>query len=102
MMINFRDQDQKRVFVHFAKVLNDGLALAVAEHEKEISTKEEAEHLAKFYWRMVDQAVIADRNREEIEGVLGMQAIMEDLINVVGGYLERIGFAEQWDAEEGD
>ncbi|ABC29084.1 hypothetical protein HCH_02258 [Hahella chejuensis KCTC 2396] len=101
-MINFRDQDQKKVFIHFAKVLNDDLALAVAEHEREIATKEEAERFAKLYWRMVDLSVIADRNKQEIDGVLGMQAIMEDLINIMGGYLERNGFAEQWEAEDGD
>ncbi|MDG9671924.1 hypothetical protein ONV78_29595 [Hahella sp. CR1] len=101
-MINFRDQDQKKVFIHFAKVLNDDLALAVAEHEREITTKEEAERFSKFYWRMVDLSVIADRNKHEIDGVLGMQAIMEDLINIMGGYLERNGFAEQWEAEDGD
>ncbi len=101
-MINFRDQEQKTVFIYFAKALNDNLALAVAEQEKEVSTKEEAAQLARFYWRMVDEAVIADRNKQEVAGVLGMQAIMEDLINIVGGYLERNGFEEQWDAEEGD
>ncbi|WP_241566834.1 hypothetical protein [Hahella sp. KA22] len=45
---------------------------------REITTKEEAERFAKFYWRMVDLSVIADRNKQEIDGVLGMQAIMED------------------------
>ncbi|WP_020410223.1 hypothetical protein [Hahella ganghwensis] len=101
-MINFRDQEQKDVFLHFARALNDDLAVAVAEHQKEVTTKEDAINLARFYWRMVDQAVLADRNSEAINGIVGMQSIMEDLINIVGGYLERNGFAEQWEAEEGD
>lgn len=99
-MINFRDSEQKRVFIHFAKILNDELALSLAMEEKEVSTKEEASQLTKFYWRMIDEAVIIDKNHDSVDGIVGMQAIMEDLINIVGGYLERIGFEEQWDAED--
>ncbi|MBV1882195.1 MAG: hypothetical protein KUG82_11200 [Pseudomonadales bacterium] len=99
-MINFRDLEQKKVFIHFARLLNDNLALSLANEEKEVTTKSEAEQLTQFYWKMVDEAVIVDRNHNSVEGVIGMQAIMEDLINIVGGYLERNGFEEQWDAED--
>jgi len=99
-MINFRDVEQKKVFIHFAKVLCDDFALSLGQEEKEVSTKAEAVQLTQFYWRMVDEAVIVDRKHESADGVVGMQAIMEDLINIIGGYLERNGFEEQWDADD--
>ena len=99
-MINFRDEDQRKVLVYFAKTLGNELVLSVAKQEREVTTKEEARELAGFYWLMVDKAVEIDKQQQKVEGILGMQAIMEDFINIIGGYLERNGFAEQWDEDD--
>ena len=99
-MIDFRDEDQKTVFTYFAKSLGNDFALSVGQQKKEVTNSTEATNLTNFYWQMVDKAALADKNNQVIDGVLGMQPIMEDLINIIGGYLERCGFGDEWDADD--
>jgi hypothetical protein len=97
-MIKFSEHDvyAQKLAIHYANMLGDEYASRVMSLSAEISTQEEAENITRFYWAMVDLAVEDQEHGREIEGTTDLEFWMEKLLNIIMGYLNRIGFREQW------
>ena len=94
-MIEYTYDEEKVVAFFMADQLNDFLTKAIIQ-KGEVSNKQEAIHLSKFFWEMVNRSA---------EGGLVLpcegssQYWAEKLYNSFGGYLERAGYEEQWNEE---
>lgn len=46
---------------------------------------------------MVDASIEDRDNKVEVLGEMELEYWMEKLLNIIGGYLGKIGYAEEWD-----
>lgn len=94
-MIEYSYEEEKIFALFMADQLSDFLAKEIIR-KGEVSSKQEAIHLSKFFWVMVNRSA---------EGGLVLpcegssQYWTEKLYNSFGGYLERAGYEEQWNEE---
>ena len=97
-MITFDEYDQpaKTITLHYANRLNNDLATKVISGNADISSKEEVEQLAYFFWTMVDEAVEDEENNIAIEGYSDLQSWLEKAMHIFSGYIKKHGFADQW------
>ena len=94
-MIEYRYDEEKTVALYFAELLVDAVAKSIIE-KSEITSREEAVHLSKFFWNMVNKS--AEGNiKLPCEG--SSEYWLEKLYNSLGGYLERAGYEKEWDTE---
>ncbi|WP_308366645.1 MULTISPECIES: hypothetical protein [unclassified Microbulbifer] len=94
-MIKYKYDEEKIVALFLAEEIGDSLAKDII-NKGYVSSKEEATHLSKFFWLMVNKS--AESNLElPCEG--SAQYWTEKLYNSIGGYLERSGYEEQWNDE---
>ena len=90
-MIQYKYPEEKQVVLIFAEALNDYASKEIIERG-EISSKAEAIHISKFFWKMV--ALSAERSVElPFEG--STEYWTEKLYNSLGGYMIRAGFTEE-------
>ena len=54
-MISWKLNDEKEMMVYYANLLNDDEIIKVIERGKIVS-KEEALHVAEFFWKMVEKS----------------------------------------------
>ncbi len=54
-MIEYAYDEEAIVALHFASLLDDSLAVSILE-KGGVSSSEEATHLSKFFWKMVDKS----------------------------------------------
>ena len=97
-MIEYRYDEEKIIALHFADRLNDTTTKSIIEAGLVLSS-EEATHLSKFFWEMVNKSV-EDRDLGlslPCDG--GAEYWTEKLYNSFGGYLEQAGFEAEWDKE---
>lgn len=95
-MITYKFPEEKEYVLHYAKKMNDLPALCILESGC-VSSKDEAEYLSQFFWRMVDQSV-----EDEEQGVPSLHIESnefwnEKLLYSISGYLERNGYEEVWE-----
>ena len=97
-MITVHEDDQAAIVIaqHYANQLNNDLAAKFFSMQIAVASKSDAEQLTRFYWEMVDQAVDDQDNEISIEDVSDLQFWMEKLMNIVMGYLKRVGMYEVW------
>lgn len=94
-MIEYSYNEEKVVALFLANELEDSLAKKIIQ-KGEVINKTEAIHLSKFFWAMVNRS--AEGGLElPCEG--SSQYWTEKLYNSLGGYLERVGYEEQWNEE---
>ncbi|WP_043315914.1 hypothetical protein [Microbulbifer sp. HZ11] len=93
-MIEYKYQEEKVVAKFFANLLNDGETLAIIDRGF-VSSAEEATHLSKFFWAMVNKS--AQGVNLPCEGT--SEYWTEKLYSTLGGYLERAGYEQQWNDE---
>jgi hypothetical protein len=94
-MIEYTYSEEKIVALHFAKLLNDSLAASILE-KGIVASSEEATHLSKFFWKMVDKSAEGGVDLP-CEG--SSEYWTEKLLNSIGGYLERAGYEKEWETE---
>lgn len=97
-MLDFSGNDQKakQVVLHYARELDNAFVFDLVNKDLDIRSKEEAIVLAEFYWAMLDKSA-----EDKEQGVIvldepDLQYWMERLMNIVGGYLSKIGYGDQW------
>lgn len=94
-MIEYRYDEERIVALYFAEELGDSLAKEILASGN-VSSKQEAIHLSKFFWSMVNRS-----SQGEItlpcEG--SSQYWTEKLYNSIGGYLEKVGYEDVWNEE---
>ena len=99
MSFTERNQPAKDLALYYAKKPGDGLAVKLILAKQELVSEEEAIHVTRFFWSMADEASNDQENRLEIVGVYDLEFWMEQLMNIIVGYLARCGFKEQWISE---
>jgi len=94
-MINYLYHEEKVVALLFADKLGDSIAQETIKRG-EVFNESEAIHLSQFFWTMVNAS--AEGNIViPCEG--SSQYWTEKLYNSFGGYLEKIGYQDQWHEE---
>ncbi len=93
-MIQYKHAEEKTVALFMAEVLEDALAREIIK-KGVVANKQEAIHLSKFFWAMVNKS--AEGVELPCEG--GSEFWTERLYNSIGGYLERAGYEDQWNEE---
>ncbi len=94
-MIQYKYPEELQVALIFADALNDLEAKEIFE-KGSVSSKTEAIHISKFFWKMV--TLSAERSVSlPFEG--STEYWTEKLYNSLGGYLIRVGYSEEWNEE---
>ncbi|MFA0811681.1 hypothetical protein [Microbulbifer epialgicus] len=93
-MIEYRYPEEKIVAIYFAEILEDIKASEIIERGY-VSSAEEATHLSKFFWAMIEKSA----QGVEIPCEGSSEYWTEKLYNTLGGYLEEAGYEKQWDDE---
>jgi hypothetical protein len=83
--------------LYYAKQFNADPLIPILECEAAVSSKEEAQALSRFFWQMLDAAAEDRDNHVEVLGEKDLQRWMERSMNIISGYLERIGYHDEWD-----
>ena len=84
--------------LHYARELNVGKLVPVFEGKATVGSKDEALALSIFFWQMLEAAA-EDRDKgTEVLGEKDLQHWMERSMNIISGYLERIGYQDEWDS----
>lgn len=97
-MLDFSGNDAKAklIALYYADKLMSPNLLEILSAKRNVADREEAIVLAKFYWKMLDASVQDEVNHVEVLGEVGLQFWMERLLNIVGGYLAKIGYEDEW------
>ena len=98
-MLDFSGKDQKaqQVCLHYARYLKAEKLLAVLECKAVVGSKDEALALTRFFWQMLEAAAEDRDNGVEVLGERDLQHWMERSMNIISGYLNRIGYSDEWD-----
>ena len=96
MIFSEHNQPAKEIALHYAKRLDRSTAQQIIIGALEISSKEEAEALTRFFWEMVDEAVEDEEKDNVIEGHSDLQSWLEKAMHIFTGYIKKQGFEEQW------
>lgn len=97
-MMNFNEHNQpaKKLVLYYAKLFNSDLAIAIVSGASDLSSKEEAESLAYFFWEMADQAVEDENENKTIEGISDLRSWLEKALNIFTGYFKKQGYEREW------
>lgn len=90
--------DEEAAYLHFyAEKLQDQKVLEILQRQH-VRDADEATHLSDFFWRMVDASIEDERNGSSLPWTEGAEYWNGKLMNSLSGYLERAGYAAQWEA----
>lgn len=94
-MIMYKFPEESAYIIHYAKKMNDTKALDLLQ-QGEVNSKEDAEYLSCFFWRMVDKSI-----EDEEQGVSSLfvesnEFWNEKIMYSISGYLERNGYEDVW------
>ncbi len=98
-MLDFSGNDQKTklIAIHYAQSLGNGSVLQLLQNDGSVGEAKHAKSLTEFYWAMLDQSVQDKENNVVVLGEPDLQYWMERLLNIIGGYLEGVGYGEVWE-----
>lgn len=98
-MLDFSGKDQKaqQVCLHYAKQLGAENLINIIEGKGSVGSKEKAIELSRFFWKMLEAAADDRDHGIEVLGETDLQYWMERNMNIVSGYLERIGYEQEWE-----
>lgn len=94
-MIKYKYDEEKIVALYLADAMGDQLAKNIIQNG-EVANADEATHLSKFFWAMVNKSA---EGGVELPCEGGSEYWTEKLYNSIGGYLERAGYEDQWNDE---
>ena len=97
-MIEYKHKEENEIVLHYAEVLNDALAKKILT-KGQVSNRDEALHLNRFYWAMVDQAIADEGIGVPILEAEGTEAWMEYIFHSFNGYLVSHGYTKEWEEE---
>jgi len=100
-MMTFPEQlkPSQALALHYANTLKCPLATEIFQGKRDVSSKDEAINLTRFFWEMVDIEVEDQENDREIASVTGLEHWMEKLMNLMSGYCKKQGYFQQWSEE---
>ena len=97
-MIIYSYDEEKLMALIFADILNDSLTRKIIEAGV-VANSREAIHLSKFYWRMIDAAVVFEKEKKRLPFDGNSEYWTEKLGYSLSGYLENAGYGNEWDTE---
>ncbi|WP_444943056.1 hypothetical protein ACJJIK_13580 [Microbulbifer sp. ZKSA006] len=95
-MIKYRFNEEKDIILHYANALGDKKTSAIIFNGM-VSDSEEAFHLAKFFWAMVDLSVEDIEKGTMVCGHKDLEAWNEYIMNSLRSYLRSSGYADEWE-----
>lgn len=95
-MIKYRFEEEKEIILHYANILNDQKVCSIIALD-EVSNAEDALHLAKFFWTMVDLSVEDIEKGVSVCGHKDLEAWNEYIMDSLRAYLRSSGYANEWD-----
>lgn len=90
-MIPYQLPQEKETLLHYADLLSDHTAKQIIERD-DIRDKEEAEHMAQFFWQMAHAS-----NDEDKKTGQSSDYILEKIIITLMGYYRSAGYEEVWE-----
>lgn len=90
-MIPYSLPQEKEVILHYANILNDELTREIINRDL-LQNRKEAEHLANFFWKMVDASNAEDKRTGE-----SSEYILEKIIVTFMAYFRSSGYKEEWE-----
>lgn len=90
-MIPYKLPAEKETVLKYAKLLNDEITESIINRD-EVINKEEAIHLAEFYWKMVDASNDEDKKTGD-----NSENILEKIIITFMAYFRSSGYESEWD-----
>ena len=98
-MLDFSGKDQKaqQVCLHYAKQFGAENLIGIIHGKDSVGSKDEAIELSRFFWKMLEAAADDRDQGTEVLGETDLQYWMERSMNIISGYLDRIGYEDEWD-----
>jgi hypothetical protein len=100
MILTTRYSHVRALVLHYAKKLSDNLVVSILDHG--VNSKEDAEHLSYFIWRMLDEMA---RDRDEGNIVLGgtdNTSMVPDVSYEMDILMEESGYGSIWERISND
>ena len=90
-MIPYKLPEERETILRYAMLLNDKTTVSIIERD-EILNKDEAIHLAEFYWKMVDAS-----NEQDKKAGDNSEYILEKIIITFMAYFRSSGYENEWE-----
>lgn len=97
-MIEYKSKEEKIVALFLADLLQDERAKLLLEGGN-ITSSDDARYLSQFFWKMVNLSEEENRKSLNIPCEGNAQFWTEKMYNTFGGYLDKVGFGDEWDEE---
>lgn len=91
-MINWKLNEEKEMVIYYANLLNDNETTKIIEHG-EITNKEDALHVAEFFWKMVEKSNEVQYKNSPDE----CDFLLEKVINTLMAYFRNSGYEDEWE-----
>lgn len=95
-MITFKLPEERTYLELFQSKLESTAVKHLLEGNS-IETSSQATEIAEFFWAMVDKSIELEKLGELDQFLEGAEFWNEKLIYSISGYLERIGFENEWE-----
>jgi len=92
-MIGWKINEEKDMVLYYAKLLNDEETIKIIERN-EIHGKNEALHVAEFFWKMVEKSNELQYKNDPVE----CEFLLEKVINTFMAYFRSSGYEAEWEA----
>jgi len=92
-MITWKLNEEKEMILYYANLLSDSETKKIIERG-EIINKEEALHIAEFFWEMVKKSNEIQYKNSPTE----CEFLLEKIINTLMAYFRRTGYESEWEA----
>ena len=90
-MIPYALPQEKETILHYADLLSDKTTKGIIEKDL-LRSKEEAIHLANFFWNMVEES-----NKEDKRTGESTEYILEKIIITFMAYFRSSGYEDEWE-----
>ena len=95
-MITFKFPEERTYLELFQAQLGSAAVKCLLEGNT-IETSSQATEVAEFFWKMVDKSIELEKRGELDQFLEGAEFWNEKLMYSISGYLERIGFENEWE-----
>lgn len=95
-MISYRYEKEREIALFLAEKMEDAEALLILRSGN-VSSSEQALHLAEFYWRAVDELIGLSRSGKQVCGESILEEWSELLFSSFRSYLKSSGYSKEWD-----
>lgn len=96
-MLTFKFPEERAYLELFQSILQSS-AIRELLAGKSVETSVQAIEIAEFFWSMVDKSIELEKQGKFDQFPEGAEFWNEKLMYSISGYLERIGFEDEWEA----